>query len=85
MCCGLRFPVRRVPARRPDGSAPFDVGSVFLAVDDVASSMPSVELDEETVERLDQLRIEDESYDELITELMNIYEASELTMFHSGD
>ncbi len=47
--------------------------------------MPSVELDEETVERLDQLRIEDESYDELITELMNIYEASELTMFHSGD
>ncbi|GAB7017719.1 hypothetical protein [Halostagnicola sp. A-GB9-2] len=46
--------------------------------------MPSVELDEETVERLDQLRVEDESYDELITELMNIYEASELTMFHSG-
>ncbi|WP_197075825.1 hypothetical protein [Halostagnicola sp. A56] len=47
--------------------------------------MPSVELEEETVQRLDDLRIEDESYDELITELMNIYETSELTLFHSGD
>lgn len=46
--------------------------------------MPTVELDEETIQRLDELRVEDESYDELITELMNIYEASELTMFHSG-
>lgn len=47
--------------------------------------MPQVELDEETVERLDALRIDDESYDEIITELMNIYQASELTMFRSGD
>lgn len=47
--------------------------------------MVQIELDEETVERLDQLRIDDESYDELVTELVNIYEASELTMFHSGD
>ncbi|SFS70976.1 DUF7557 family protein [Halostagnicola kamekurae] len=47
--------------------------------------MPSVELEEETVQRLDDLRVDDESYDELITELMNIYETSELTLFHSGD
>ncbi len=47
--------------------------------------MPSVELDEETIERLDGLRVEDESYDELIMELINIYESSEYTMFHAGD
>ena len=47
--------------------------------------MESIELREETIERLDDLRIEDESYDELVTELINIYEAEELTMFHSGD
>ncbi len=47
--------------------------------------MPSVELDEETIDRLDQLRIEDESYDEIVTELINIYEAEELTLFHAGD
>ncbi|MFC4543324.1 hypothetical protein ACFO5R_15450 [Halosolutus amylolyticus] len=47
--------------------------------------MPSVELEEETIERLDTLRVEDESYDELVTELINIYEASEYTMFRAGD
>ncbi|WP_172861835.1 DUF7557 family protein [Halopenitus persicus] len=47
--------------------------------------MPQVHLDEETIERLDRLRVEDEEYDELITELINIYEAEELTLFHSGD
>lgn len=47
--------------------------------------MPSVELDEETIERLDGLRIEDESYDEIIIELINIYEAEELTLFRAGD
>ncbi|MFC7231397.1 hypothetical protein ACFQMM_08255 [Saliphagus sp. GCM10025308] len=47
--------------------------------------MPQVELDEETIERLDALRIEDESYDELIIELINIYESSERTLFHAGD
>ncbi|WP_191965450.1 MULTISPECIES: hypothetical protein [Haloferax] len=47
--------------------------------------MPQVHLDDATVERLDNLREEDEDYDELINELMNIYEASERTMFHSGD
>ncbi|WP_226012610.1 DUF7557 family protein [Halomicrobium salinisoli] len=47
--------------------------------------MPSIELDEETIDRLDSLRIEDESYDEIVTELINIYEAEELTLFHAGD
>mgnify|MGYP006296053719 FL=1 len=47
--------------------------------------MPEIELREETVDRLDSLRVDDESYDELVTELMNIYEAEELTMFRSGD
>ncbi|ELY93373.1 hypothetical protein C483_05388 [Natrialba hulunbeirensis JCM 10989] len=47
--------------------------------------MPQIELDEETIERLDGIRIEDESYDELVMELINIYEASELTLFHAGD
>jgi predicted CopG family antitoxin len=47
--------------------------------------MPTVEVDEETLERLDGLRVEDESYDELITELINIYEAEELTLFRAGD
>jgi hypothetical protein len=47
--------------------------------------MPEIELDEETVERLDGLRVEDESYDEIVTELINIYRASEMTLFHAGD
>lgn len=46
--------------------------------------MTTVDLDEETIERLDALREEDESYDDLVTELLNIYEASELTLFKSG-
>jgi len=47
--------------------------------------MSSIELDDETIERLDDLRVEDESYDEIVTELINIYEAEELTLFHGGD
>ncbi|MFC6725526.1 hypothetical protein ACFQE1_14350 [Halobium palmae] len=47
--------------------------------------MPEVELSEETVERLDSLRTEEESYDEIVDELINIYEAEELTLFHGGD
>jgi hypothetical protein len=47
--------------------------------------MPEIELDERTVSRLDDLRVEDESYDEIITELINIYQAEELTLFHGGD
>ncbi|MCY4731481.1 hypothetical protein KY092_13050 [Natronomonas gomsonensis] len=49
------------------------------------TGIPEVRLDRETLERLDNLRIEDESYDELITELINIYEAEELTLSHAGD
>lgn len=45
--------------------------------------MPEISLDEDTVERLESLRIEDESYDELINELINIYETEELTLFKS--
>lgn len=47
--------------------------------------MPTVDLEEDTVQRLDDLRVQEESYDELITELINIYEAEELTLFHAGD
>ena len=47
--------------------------------------MPKIYLDEETIERLDSLRIDDESYDELVNELINIYQAEELTLFHGGD
>jgi hypothetical protein len=47
--------------------------------------MPQVHLDEDTIERLDALREDGESYDEIVTELINIYEAEELTLFHSGD
>lgn len=47
--------------------------------------MPQIQLDEETVERLDGLRVEDEDYDEIVNELINIYEAEEMTMFHGGD
>ncbi|MEF8820678.1 MAG: hypothetical protein V5A52_00225 [Halovenus sp.] len=46
--------------------------------------MSEIELDEETIERLDGLRVEDESYDEIVNELINIYEAEELTLFHAG-
>jgi len=47
--------------------------------------MPQIHLDDETVERLDGLRQADEEYDEIVTELINIYEAEELTLFHGGD
>jgi hypothetical protein len=47
--------------------------------------MPQIHLDAETVDRLDTLRQEDEEYDEIVTELINIYEAEELTLFRTGD
>jgi hypothetical protein len=43
--------------------------------------LQQIELDAETVERLDGLRIGDESDGELV----NIYETSEYTLFHAGD
>ncbi len=57
----------------------------MLAPAVVAGGMPAVELSDETVERLDALRVEDESYDELVSELIGIYEAEERTLFHAGD
>lgn len=47
--------------------------------------MPRVHLDEETVHRLDGLRQEDESYDEIINELINIYQAEELSLHYTGE
>ncbi|WP_253736767.1 DUF7557 family protein [Halohasta salina] len=47
--------------------------------------MVQIDLDEETVTRLDDLRETDETYDEIVTELLNIYEVEELTLFRSGD
>lgn len=58
---------------------------MFLPADVVCGHVPQVELDEKTIERLDGLRIEGESNDELIMELINIYETSEYTLFHAGD
>ncbi|WP_435077826.1 DUF7557 family protein [Halococcus sp. AFM35] len=46
--------------------------------------MPEISLDEDTVERLDALRVEEESYDEIVTELINIYETEERTLFRGG-
>lgn len=47
--------------------------------------MPEIEISEETHDRLDRMREEGESFDELVTELLNIYEAEELTRAHGGD
>jgi len=47
--------------------------------------MPAVELDEETIDRLDALRIDNESYDEIVTELINIYESEGLTLSFGDD
>lgn len=47
--------------------------------------MPQIHLDQETIERLDALRVDDEEYDELINELINIYEAGELTLYRGSD
>ncbi|MDY6819673.1 MAG: hypothetical protein SVG88_13520 [Halobacteriales archaeon] len=47
--------------------------------------MPEIHLADETVDRLDSLRVDDESYDEIINELINIYEAEELTLSFAGD
>jgi hypothetical protein len=56
-----------------------------LPFGDDSPVMPRVQLSAETVERLDGLREEDETYDELIVELINIYQAGERAMFHAGD
>lgn len=50
--------------------------------------MVHIKLDDETVDQLDrfdELRQDDETYDEIVTEFSNSYEAEEFTMFRSGD
>ena len=47
--------------------------------------MPQIHVDERTLQRLDDLREEDEEYDEIINELINILHAEEATLFRSGD
>lgn len=47
--------------------------------------MPTIEVSEDTLKRLDRLRLEDESYDEILTELINIYQASEMTLAFGGE
>ena len=47
--------------------------------------MPQIHLDEETIERLDALRVDDEEYDELVNELVNGYESGELALFRGSD
>lgn len=45
--------------------------------------MPTVELDEETIERLDGSRIDDGSADGLVDELDNSYRTTEITLDHA--
>lgn len=47
--------------------------------------MPRIELEAETIERLDKLRVEGQSYDDVVSELVDIYEAEGLTLQHGGD
>lgn len=46
--------------------------------------MPEITLDGDTVERLDRLQVDEESYDEIVNELINIYETEERTLFRGG-
>jgi len=47
--------------------------------------MPQIHLDEEPIGRLDALRIDDEEYDEIVSGLINVSEAEELTLFRGSD
>ncbi len=47
--------------------------------------MPTIEVGEETIRKLDNLKIEDESYDEIINELIGIYRASEMSLAFGGE
>jgi hypothetical protein len=47
--------------------------------------MAKFDVSEERLERLEALRVEAESHDEVITELCNIYEAEELRLIHPTD
>jgi len=58
---------------------------MFTSHHGVDTTMPQIHLDRETVARLDSLRQDGEEYDEIVTELINIYEAEELALFRTGD
>lgn len=45
--------------------------------------MPEITVSEETIERLDSLQVEDESYGEIIHELIGSYEPEGLTLFRA--
>lgn len=47
--------------------------------------MPEIQVSEETLQRLEGLQRDGESHDEVINELINIYEAGERTLAHGGD
>lgn len=47
--------------------------------------MVRVSLEQDTIDRLDALREEEESYDELIIELINILETNEQLLAGYGD
>ncbi|ERG94915.1 MAG: hypothetical protein J07HQW2_01357 [Haloquadratum walsbyi J07HQW2] len=57
---------------------------IFL-IECIHANMPQIHVDDETIARLDSLREDDEDYNAIVTELLNIYETEELTLFHSGD
>lgn len=44
-----------------------------------------IPLRRETLEQLDHLREEGQTYDQLVTELINIYRTAELSIAHGGD
>jgi hypothetical protein len=69
-----------MPAGSVRGASP-----TLTTTDGEDASMPQIDLEDETVDRLDMLREEDESYDELVNELINIYEAGEMSLHHAGD
>jgi hypothetical protein len=53
--------------------------------DEPVARMPTVDRSEVSIERLDALRVDDETDDELVSELVSIDEAEEPTLVHAGD
>ena len=51
----------------------------------LSTDLPEIELDQETLDPLDGLRVEDEGSEEIITELINSSETEELTLSSAGD
>lgn len=74
------YPAGRRPATAPRSVCP---GGHVKPVPVKLDMMAYVSLDDKTIERLDTLRVEDESYDDLVNELINIYETEERTLFKS--